>query len=117
MGAGVAGGFVGGLFSGSGPVLGWFNYRQPLPLNAIRATLFASFALTTFIRTVVVASQGGLTSEVWLYSALALPLVVAATWLGRHFPPALPEASMKRLAFGLLMAMGLWLIVSPLVIG
>jgi uncharacterized membrane protein YfcA len=117
LGAGIAGGIVGGMFSASGPVLGWFNYRQPLPLNAIRATLFASFALTTLLRTVVVGSQGGLTSDVWLYSALALPLVVAATWLGRHFPPALPEASMKRLAFGLLVAMGLWIIVSALVIG
>jgi uncharacterized membrane protein YfcA len=117
LGAGIAGGIVGGMFSASGPVLGWFNYRQPLPLNAIRATLFASFALTTLLRTVVVGSQGGLTSDVWLYSALALPLVVAATWLGRHFPPALPEVSMKRLAFGLLVMMGLWIIVSALVIG
>ena len=112
--AGIVGGWVGGLFSASGPVLGWFTYRQPLALDAIRGTLFASFALTTSLRTVMVAAQGGLTQVVWLYAGLALPLVVLATWLGKRFPPALPESIMKRLAFGLLVLIGLWTIGSAL---
>ena len=113
--AGLAGGVVGGMFSASGPVMGWFNYRQPLPLDAIRATLFACFVLTTSLRTVIVGVSGGLTSEVWIYVAIGLPLVVGATWVGRNYPPALPEAIMKRLAFGLMFAMGLWTLGSVLV--
>jgi hypothetical protein len=36
--------------------------------------------------------------------------------LGRNYPPALPEARMKRLAFGLLFAMGLWTLTSALLL-
>jgi uncharacterized membrane protein YfcA len=108
--AGLAGGVVGGMFSASGPIMGWFNYRQPLPLAIIRATLLCSFALTTSTRTLVVGVQGGLTAEVLWLSAVAVPLVVLGTWLGRVLPPSIPEEAMKRSAFGLLLLLGLWIL-------
>jgi uncharacterized membrane protein YfcA len=109
--AGVAGGVVGGMFSASGPIMGWFNYRQPLPLAVIRATLLCSFALTTSTRTVVVGVQGGLTAEVLALSAIAVPLVVLGTWLGRVLPPPVAEDTMKQGAFGLLLLMGIWILL------
>jgi uncharacterized membrane protein YfcA len=109
--AGLAGGLVGGLFAASGPIFGWFNYRQPLAVNAIRATLLSGFALTTSTRTLVVGLQGGLTAEVWLLAGMALPLVVLGTWVGRRFHPPLSETGMKRLAFGVLLLMGGWIVV------
>ncbi len=105
--AGLSGGVVGGLFSASGPVMGWFNYRQPLPVRSIRATLLACFMVTTSVRTLYVGVQGGLTLDVWTLVALALPLVVIGTWLGREYPPRLHDAAMKRLAFVALSVMGL----------
>lgn len=114
FGAGLAGGVVGGLFSASGPIMGWFTYRQPLELAAIRATLLCSFALTTSTRTVVVGFQGGLTVEVLLLAAAAVPLVLAGTWLGRELAPPVAEITLKRMAFGLLLVMGVWLIVGAL---
>lgn len=114
LGAGIAGGVVGGMFSASGPIIGWFNYRQPLELAVIRATLLCSFALTTTTRTVVVGVQGGLTAEVLWLSAAAVPLVLAGTWLGRELPPAVGESTMKRMAFGLLLVMGVWIVVGAL---
>ncbi|HBK17026.1 MAG TPA: hypothetical protein DDZ38_00200, partial [Gammaproteobacteria bacterium] len=36
---GFLGGTLGGMFAASGPIIGWFGYRQPLPVGAIRATL------------------------------------------------------------------------------
>jgi uncharacterized membrane protein YfcA len=111
VGAGIAGGLVGGLFSASGPIMGWFNYRQPLAVRAIRATLLSGFVLTTSTRTVVVGIQGGLTTEVWLLTAMGLPLVVLGTWAGRRFRPPLSETGMKRLAFGVLLSMGVWILV------
>ena len=111
LGAGIAGGLVGGMFSASGPIMGWFNYRQPLELAVIRATLLCSFALTTTTRTLVVGVQGGLTADVLWLSLVALPLVIGGTWLGREMPPPLTEATMKRLAFGLLLVMGIWIVV------
>ena len=107
--AGMAGGVVGGLFSASGPVFGWFSYRQPLPVSEIRATLLGCFAVTTLWRTVLVGAVGGLTLEVWLLAATGMPVVFAGTWLGRRFVPPLSEIAMRRVAFGLLLLMGSWI--------
>ncbi len=112
--AGLAGGMVGGMFSASGPIMGWFNYRQPLSLAIIRATLLCSFALTTATRTLVVGVQGGLTAEVLWLSAVAVPLVVLGTWLGREMPPPVSEAHIKQGAFALLLLMGIWILAGVL---
>jgi uncharacterized protein len=106
--AGFWGGLLAGLFSASGPVLGWFAYRQPLTVAAIRTTLLAGFAFTTSLRTVVVGAGGGLTAEVWVLFLTGLPLVLAGTWAGRSLPPPVSEATLKRLAFALLLLMGCW---------
>ncbi len=107
---GIAGGVVGGLFSASGPVLGWFGYSQPLPLAAIRATLLACFALTTTTRSIIVGAQGGLTDAVLLYAAVGLPVVVLGTWLGRRFAPPVTENTIRHLAYGILLIMGFWIL-------
>jgi uncharacterized protein len=106
--AGFSGGILAGMFSASGPVLGWFNYRQPLSVAEIRTTLLAGFAFTTSLRTVVVGSVGGLTTEVWIMFASGLPLVLLGTWAGRSLPPPISEAALKRLAFALMLVMGCW---------
>lgn len=110
--AGIAGGLVGGMFSASGPVMGWFNYRQPLPLRTVRATLLSCFFVTTSVRTLLVGSNGGLTQEVWTLAALAVPVVVLGTWLGKHWPPRLAESTMKRGAFALLLVIGIWIVAN-----
>lgn len=112
--AGVAGGLLGGMFSASGPVMGWFSYRQPLTVAQIRTTLLATFALTTTFRTVVVGASGGLTAEVWTLFAVGLPAVLAGTWVGRRFPPPVTEHTLKRMAFALLLVMGSFSIVRAL---
>ena len=109
---GVLGGIVGGMFSASGPVLGWFGYNQPLPLAVIRSTLLACFALTTMTRTVFVAANGELTPQVLSLVAAGLPVVVVGTLLGRHLPPAASEETIKRMSYGLLLATGVWILAS-----
>ena len=91
--------------------MGWFNYRQPLPVAAIRATLLCGFAMTTSVRSVLVGLEGGLTGEVWLLTGLALPMVVLGTWAGRTFEPPVSELAMKRLAFAVLLVMGIWILL------
>ena len=115
LGAGIAGGLVGGLFSASGPVLGWFAYRQPLDHRAIRATLLACFAVTTSMRTLVVGVQGGLTVEVWVLAAVGLPAVFVGTWLGRTYPPTVSEVGMRRFACALLLVSGVFILVGAIV--
>jgi uncharacterized membrane protein YfcA len=112
--AGIAGGLLGGMFSASGPVMGWFNYRQPLTVAEIRTTLLASFALTTTLRTVVVGLAGGLTRNVWVMFLVGLPVVLLGTWAARRFPPPVSDETMKRLAFALLLVMGCGSVVRAL---
>lgn len=108
---GIGGGLVGGMFSASGPVLGWFGYNQPLRVATIRATLLACFALTTGTRTVIVGMTGGLTEAVFTYALAGLPIVVVGTWLGRNLPPPVTEDSIKRFAYRLLIVMGSWILL------
>lgn len=114
LGAGIGGGVLGGLFAASGPVIGWFTYRQPRTVAEIRTTLLATFALSTTFRTLAVGWAGGLTREVWIMFLAALPMVLLGTWAGRSFPPALSETALKRVAFALLLVMGTWSIVRAL---
>ena len=111
---GLLGGLLGGMFSASGPVLGWFGYSQPLALNVIRATLLSSFFMTTSTRTVLVGFQGGLTETVLTYAALGIPAVILGAWLGKTFPPLLREDKLKRGAFFILLLMGIWICFSAL---
>jgi uncharacterized protein len=108
--AGAAGGLLAGMFSASGPVLGWFGYRQPIPLDAIRTTLLACFGISTSLRTVLVGATGGLTEQVLMLAGFALPAVLLGTWLGRNLPPPFSEAGLKRLAFTILLLAGVWIL-------
>ncbi len=85
-------------------------YRQPIALAEVRANLLAVFGFTTILRNGAVAASGGMSGEVLITSALCLPGVWLATWLGQRFPPPLPERGMRRLAFGLLTLLGLTLV-------
>lgn len=110
--AGIAGGVLGGLFSASGPVAGWFLYKQPLALATVRATLLAFFFLSTMTRTVIVGIEGGLTAPVWALCGTAVPLVLLGTWLGHVAPPPVADATIRRAVTGLLVAMGLYIVVN-----
>ena len=112
--AGSAGGLVGGLFSASGPILGWFAYRQPLPVEVIRATLLMCFAITTTTRTLVVGVGGGLTYQVGVYAAVGIPTVVAGTLFGRWLTPRVRADQIKQGANLLLGLLGLIILVRAL---
>ncbi len=113
--AGSLGGLLAGLFAASGPVLGWFVYRQPLQFDAIRTTLLACFAITTSLRTVLVGVSGGLTDDVLLQVAVAIPVVFLGTWVGRHLPPPWSDAAVRRFAFAILLVAGLWILGNAMI--
>lgn len=106
---GALGGLAGGLFSSSGPVIGWYGYRQPLPFAVIRATLLAVFGLTTLVRTGVVGLRGELTDQVWMLAAVLLPVVIVGSAIGARWRPPFAEETLKRAIFGLLFLTGLWI--------
>lgn len=107
-------GLFSGLFSTAGPPMVYHLYRQPYSLDTIRSTLFSVFAISTAARIGYVGWEGDITPAMWHLSLYCLPIVILATWVGRHFPPPLSDIGMRRLAFGLLMLLGVVLLLSEL---
>lgn len=110
--SGLFSGLSGGLFGMAGPPVIFHFYRQPMDLSAVRCMLLLVFAFTSGTRTVFVATQGGLTPDVWLLTAFSVLLVALATYVGRHYPPPLAPATMRRLAFSVLIVIGISLMGS-----
>jgi uncharacterized membrane protein YfcA len=103
---GSAGGLFTGLLAAGGPPVVYHLYRQPYPVAAVRATLLAVFAIACVGRLGHLLVAGGIDGEVLAVGLPSLPVVVAATELGRRCPPPLSELVLRRLAFGLLMLLG-----------
>ena len=108
---GAIGGLVNGLFSVGSPPLVLHLYRQPLPFPVIRATLLAIFGVMDLLRLGMVGATGHITREVFVVSALCVPVTVAVTLLTRRYPPLLSDLQMRRAGFVLLVIMGVGLMV------
>lgn len=112
--SGFLAGLFGGLFGMAGPPVIFQFYRQPLELVAIRNMLILVFACTSGTRTLFVAWQGKLDSEIWTLTAFAVPLVALTTLIGRRFPPPFSALTMRRLVFVALMLIGVRLVSTAL---
>ncbi len=110
--SGAAAGVLAGLFSMAGPPLVYLFYRQPLELKAIRLCLLSIFLLSAVVRTAMVGLQGGLTVDMFIFSACCIPVVALFTWVGRKFPPPVSSNNMRRIAFCLLIVIGVSLLLS-----
>ena len=105
--AGAFGGLSGGMFAASGPSTGWFSYRQPLEVSAIRATLLAGLLITTSLRTTIVGVNGAFTPYVLSLVLLGLPVTVLSTWLASRYRLSGSETTMRRIVFLFLLATAL----------
>jgi uncharacterized membrane protein YfcA len=110
---GSAGGLVSGLYGAGGAPLAWFMYRQPLDVNMIRATLLATFLVSTAGRSTFVTVSGQLTREILLTAALSVPVVVVVTLVSQRIAPFLPDKLLRRFVFVLLILLGVTLIFRP----
>ncbi|SHE44434.1 Sulfite exporter TauE/SafE [Modicisalibacter ilicicola DSM 19980] len=104
--SGVLSGLCGGLFATPGPPLIYQCYRQPLPLIGISSMLILFFSLTSLVRTLFIAFQGQLDTEILVLAAWSIPVIAMATYVGRRFPPPLSAVMMRRLAFLVLVGIG-----------
>ncbi|WP_417227184.1 TSUP family transporter [Amphritea sp.] len=110
--AGAAAGIFGGLFSIAGPPLVYQLYRQPLPLQTIRLCLLAMFLVMNMIRLCVLGLQGQLSLDMLWNGLICIPVVAAFTLIGKYYPPPFSDTTMRRLAFGLLIIIGISLVIS-----
>ncbi len=131
---GVIGGVLNGLFAAGGPAVGWQLYRQPWPVAEIRATLLGYFGFSQVVRLAgVIAIEvtwlsapepvGAIAGPrsygdviVWL-TLWSLPVAWLFSWWGSRFPPPLAELTLRRVAFGLMMAAGMLILVRAVVVG
>ena len=111
---GAAGGIFGGMFAASGPIVGWFSYRQPIVIASIRASLLAMLGVTTITRTVIVTIDGIFNRTLLLLIACGVPVVFCATWFAKKYLPRLTDHQFRRSVFILTLAVGLWITMSSL---
>jgi len=108
---GMIGGLFGGLFSTSGPPIIFHLYRQPVALQVVRTTLLAIFILAAIVRLSYVGFRGEITLPIIKLGVYCLPLVIVFTTLGRRFRPPLSDLAMRRVAFALLVLLGILLLI------
>ena len=109
---GFAGGIFGGMFAASGPVVGWFSYRQPIIIASIRASLLAMLGVTTVTRTIIVAIDGIFAQDLFIAILCSIPVVICTTWLATKYPPMVTDRQFRRSVFVLVLLVGLWISVS-----
>jgi len=112
--AGASSGIMGGLFSTSAPPLIYHLYKQPLTIATIRSTLLMTFMIASTARISFIGTQGLISKEILLFALYSLPVVFLFTWLGKKYPPRLSDINMRRMAFGLLIILGVSTIVTAL---
>jgi len=109
---GVAGGVIGGMFSTGGAPIAFLMYRQPRELNVVRATLLAVFAVTTFSRTIMVAINDQLTTDILAVSGVGIPLVLITTLFARKISTASADTRIRKMVFILLILIGASLMIA-----
>jgi len=110
---GCAGGLIGGLYGAGGAPLAYFMYRQPLQINAVRATLLATFLTSTAGRTLVIGVSGQFVQEMFVIAVSSIPVVVIVTLISTRLAHLVPDRVVRRFVFLLLILLGGFLIVSP----
>ncbi len=113
-GFGFLSGLLGGLFSAGGPPLVYHFYRQPLAMDALRATLLAALTTMSAIRIVAVLATGQFSLLALELSLFAAPVVMAVSWLLRRHPPGWPRKTVLKLVCVLLFATGIGIVVSAM---
>ena len=115
VGFGIAAGLMGGLYAAGGAPIAYLMYRQPLMIQTIRTSLLSIFAISTIIRTGMVAVEGHITHQVLILAGMAVPVVIISTLLGDKIAPRLPDQQVRTLALALLVLIGVSLILDGLV--
>ncbi|WP_341667216.1 sulfite exporter TauE/SafE family protein [Alcaligenes sp. SDU_A2] len=112
--SGVLTGLCGGLFGIPGPPIIFQLYRQPLEFPTVRHMLLLIFSTTSAVRCAHEWAIGELqTSAIWT-AAIAMPLVMLATWIAQRHPPPVRPSTLQRLTLIILVLIGLSLCLPAL---
>lgn len=105
-------GTLGGLFSTSGPPLVYLLYRQPWPLERIKASLTLLFGISQVVRLALLGATGQFTVASIPWAVAAFPLLLMVGALHARWGTGLPRKALERLVALLLLLAGLALVLT-----
>lgn len=108
---GGLGGLIGGLYSAGGAPLAWLMYRQPMDVNRVRATLLATFFVSTSSRTATIAITGQLSRPIVMTALMSVPVVILTTLTVSRYSHLIPDKHVRNAVFVLLVLLGASLIL------
>jgi len=108
---GSIGGLIGGMYGAGGAPLAWLMYRQPMDVNRIRATLLATFFVSTSSRIVTITATGHFSREMLYVSLASIPVVILVTLGATRIAHKVPDKAVRRAVFTLLVVLGASLIL------
>lgn len=112
--AGFLGGVLGGAFNTSGPPIVIYGAMRRWPPERFLAVTQAFFLPVAIMVAGGHALAGFWTREVLTLSALALPGIIAATFIGRRVAARLSAEALSKAVYGLCLALGLMIVATNL---
>lgn len=112
--SGILTGLCGGLFGIPGPPIIFQLYRQPLEFPTVRYMLLLFFSATSAVRCLHEMLKGTLSSQALWTAAIAVPLVMFATWIAQRHPPPVRPVTLQRLTLVILVLIGVSLCLPAL---
>ena len=109
---GLLSGLIGGLFSAGGPPLVYHFYRQPMPIEVMRATLVAALTTMSALRIVVVVATGQFSLLALQLTLFGAPVVLISSFLLQRYPPGWRRETVLKLVCVLLVLTGGGIIAS-----
>lgn len=110
-GIGGLGGLIGGVYGAGGAPLAWLMYRQPIEVNTVRATLLATFLISTSSRTATIVLTGQMSRHILLMALASVPVVIVTTVLSARYAHLVPDKLVRKAVFILLVLLGASLIL------
>jgi uncharacterized membrane protein YfcA len=112
LGVGAVSGLLEGVAGVPGPPVALFLYGGPQSARTVRDNLVGYFLVLDLLTLAAFALQGSVTREVLWLAAPSLPLSLLANWGGVRLSSVLPDAVLRRIALGLILAAGMGLLLA-----
>ena len=107
----VLAGLIQGMFVSGGAILAIYALQRLQDKDQFRATLSCIWMVLNFVYAALQLSQGHYTPDCLVMVAIAIPLLLVATWLGNKLQKRISQATFIKVTYVLLTVIGIILLV------
>ena len=107
----AAAGLIQGMFVSGGAILAIYALQRLQDKDQFRATLSCIWMVLNFVYAALQLSQGHYTPDCLVMVAIAIPLLLVATWLGNKLQKRISQATFIKVTYVLLTVIGIILFV------